>query len=413
MIYNHYAVLQGLSTPYTKAMANLARPEQGGDADFFGCGTLAYTLDATASPYPAYPIPVAPTGLTANAGIAWVTLNWTAPGGDVAQGYKVMRSTTSGGPYTTVASWNDNTSTQYTDGNLTNGTKYYYVVSAINQSGTGGNSTEVSCTPVAASISLPTGWASKDIGTVNPADSVVYANNIFVTTGVGYSGTGGTSDGVRYIYGSVTGDATMTARLVSGGWGRQGIMIRESLDPASKAMIMTLGDPTPRFAAFGTRAIAGAAMFWTDADAFSAGPVGFRLERSGNKFVAYESGDGVTWQVVGSTIVTMNSTYYVGMFTASTTSTFDNVTVVGGGSAPPAPKSLTGTALTSSRIKLLWTASSSGTSGYIVKRSLTNGGPYSTVATVITDTSYVDSGLVASTNYYYVVKSASIVGESA
>jgi fibronectin type 3 domain-containing protein len=411
MLYNHYAVLQGLSTPYIKAMANLARPEQGGDSDFFGCGTLAYTLNAAASPYPAYPTPAAPTGLTATPGILQVILNWTGPTGDVAQGYNVLRSTNSGGPYTNVATLSDNTSTQYTDVNLTKGTKYYYVVSAINQSGTSGNSTEISVTASAASKTLPTGWASKDIGTQYPADSAGYANNTFIATGSG-SGIDGTSDGVRYIYGRVTGDATISARLFAG-WGvRQGVMIRESLDPGSKVLVMTLGTDIPRFAAFGTRGTAGGSMSWIGANAFTGWGPSFRLQRSGNTFTAYESGDGVTWEAVGSSTVAMNSTYYVGMFVGATTSTFDNVTVVGGGTtAPAAPASLTGTALTSSRIKLSWPVSANA-SGYSVKRSLTNGGPYTTMATAVTDTTYLDSALVANTTYYYVVKAANFIGES-
>jgi fibronectin type 3 domain-containing protein len=50
----------------------------------------------------------------------------------------------SGGPYTTVAS---PTSTTFTDTALTNGTTYYYVVTAVNSGGESGNSTETSATP--------------------------------------------------------------------------------------------------------------------------------------------------------------------------------------------------------------------------------------------------------------------------
>ena len=54
------------------------------------------------------------------------------------------RSTTSGGPYTTVAS---PTTTSYTDTGLSNGTTYYYVVAAVNSVGTSGNSNQASATP--------------------------------------------------------------------------------------------------------------------------------------------------------------------------------------------------------------------------------------------------------------------------
>jgi cellulose 1,4-beta-cellobiosidase len=45
--------------------------------------------------------PPAPTGLTATAGNGSVSLTWTASSG--AETYDVKRSTTSGGPYATIA----------------------------------------------------------------------------------------------------------------------------------------------------------------------------------------------------------------------------------------------------------------------------------------------------------------------
>src|SRR6202171_2874483 len=94
--------------------------------------------------------PAAPTGLTATAGNAQVMLAWTASTG--ATSYYVKRSTTTGGPYTQIAT---QTATSYTDTGLTNGTKYYYVVSAYNSAGQSANSTEVSVTPVASPTPPP------------------------------------------------------------------------------------------------------------------------------------------------------------------------------------------------------------------------------------------------------------------
>jgi fibronectin type 3 domain-containing protein len=88
--------------------------------------------------------PTAPTGLTAAAGNAQVTLSWTPVSG--ATGYIVQRAPTSNGAYATIAS---PTTTSYTDTGLTNGTSYYYVVSAVNAGGMSANySTEVSATPM-------------------------------------------------------------------------------------------------------------------------------------------------------------------------------------------------------------------------------------------------------------------------
>jgi fibronectin type 3 domain-containing protein len=93
--------------------------------------------------------PLAPAGLSASAGNAQVTLSWTASTG--ATLYHVKRATTSGGPYAQVGA---PTSASYLDSSLTNGTKYYYVVSAANAAGESANSAEVSATPT-TSATIP------------------------------------------------------------------------------------------------------------------------------------------------------------------------------------------------------------------------------------------------------------------
>lgn len=103
-------------------------------------------------------IPAAPTGLKATAGNAQVALSWTASTN--ATSYHVKRATVSGGPYTTIAS---PTTTSYTDTAVTNGTTYYYVVSALDSAGESANSSQVSATPnavVAQQLMLNPGFES-------------------------------------------------------------------------------------------------------------------------------------------------------------------------------------------------------------------------------------------------------------
>ncbi len=92
--------------------------------------------------------PPAPTNLTATAGDSQITLSWTAA--QTASSYNVKRSTTAGGPYTTIAS--GITATSYVDNTVTNGITYYYVVSGVNVGGEGGNSNEASATPQVSSL---------------------------------------------------------------------------------------------------------------------------------------------------------------------------------------------------------------------------------------------------------------------
>ncbi|MGZ4314754.1 MAG: fibronectin type III domain-containing protein [Gaiellaceae bacterium] len=93
--------------------------------------------------------PGTPNSLNATAGDRSVTLTWQAPadGGSPILGYRIYRSTASGSETFLVDVGN---LTTYTDANLTNGTTYYYKVSARNSVGEGSLSSEASATPTVA-----------------------------------------------------------------------------------------------------------------------------------------------------------------------------------------------------------------------------------------------------------------------
>ena len=86
--------------------------------------------------------PGVPTGLKTQAGNGQAIFVWKAVSG--ATGYHLKRATKSGGPYAAVAA---GTCLCATNTGLTNGTTYYYVVSAINAAGESANSAQVSVTP--------------------------------------------------------------------------------------------------------------------------------------------------------------------------------------------------------------------------------------------------------------------------
>lgn len=75
-----------------------------------------------------------------------------------------------------------------------------------------------------------------------------------------------------------------------------------------------------------------------------------------------------------------------------------------------APTSLI-TAPGDKRIGLSWSPSS-GASSYVVKRSSTEGGPFTAIVSGVTVTSFFDEGLPARTTYYYTVSAANAAGES-
>jgi hypothetical protein len=113
--------------------------------------------------------PPVPAGVKAISGSGQVSLSWnTAPG---AMSYNVWRSTRSGGETNYVSISSDNAwpaCNQHIDTGVTNGTTYYYEVSALNTNGTSLNSPEVSATPLLAIVS-DFGFEVPSIGTGNYA----------------------------------------------------------------------------------------------------------------------------------------------------------------------------------------------------------------------------------------------------
>ena len=136
--------------------------------------------------------PAAPTGLTATAGNAQVSLSWTASSG--ATSYNVYRSTTSGGGYAQIAT--GVTSTSYTDTSVVNGTTYYYVVTAVNGNGESGFSNQASATPQApvappapTNLTASAGHRKVSLGWTQSTGSGLTNNKIYraTTSGGPYS----------------------------------------------------------------------------------------------------------------------------------------------------------------------------------------------------------------------------------
>jgi len=117
--------------------------------------------------------PVAPFSILAAGADRQVQLRWNESFG--ATGYRVKRATTQGGPYTPLATV---FKTTYTDASVTNGTTYYYVVSAGNPKGESGNSPADSATPQAAPVYITLGGTASDSAN-KPNDGEEGANKAF------------------------------------------------------------------------------------------------------------------------------------------------------------------------------------------------------------------------------------------
>jgi fibronectin type 3 domain-containing protein len=100
--------------------------------------------------------PATPTGVVATAGDGQVTVNWNTVAG--ATSYKIYYGTAAGVTSTSASTTKltATTNSQVVTG-LTNGTTYYFVVSALNAGGESAVSSEVLATPVPPAPVKPTG----------------------------------------------------------------------------------------------------------------------------------------------------------------------------------------------------------------------------------------------------------------
>jgi hypothetical protein len=124
----------------------------------------------------------------------------------------------------------------------------------------------------------------------------------------------GTADAFHYAYRSVTGDATIIARVASvqnvNAWAKAGVMIRETLDAGSAHAFALVS--AAKGVAFQRRPTDGGVSVST-AGTLSTPPRWVKLTRVGDQFTASESSDGTTWSEIGSETITMNASVFIGL----------------------------------------------------------------------------------------------------
>ena len=130
--------------------------------------------------------PWAPTSVGAIAGAGSVSVSWNAPafdGGSPITNYKVYRGASAGSEAFLA---NAGAATTYVDGSLSNGTTYYYRVSAENANGEGLLSTGTNATPVAlvAPAAPLRPWTTSTAPTRTRSDAGRWTNGVNGVTGV-------------------------------------------------------------------------------------------------------------------------------------------------------------------------------------------------------------------------------------
>ena len=378
--------------------------------DNLGATTLSAAVNITVNPPPP---PPAPAGLNATAGDAQVALSWSASSG--AASYNVKRATVSGGPYANVAT--GVTTTGFTDSAVTNGTTYFYVVTAMNLGGESANSNEASATPLPPPPAAPAG-----LNAVAGNAQVALAWNAS-SGAASYNVKRGTASGGSYTtLASGLSATNFTDTTASNGTTYFYVVTAVNLGGESANSNETSATPSaplpPPLAPGGLTATAGnaqVALSWSA----STGATSYSVKRatvSGGSYTTLATGLTVTSYTDASA---SNGTTYFSVVSASNNSgespnsSEATATPAAPPTAPVAPTNLVANALSRTQINLAWSDNASNETGYLIERSI-NGTSFTQIASVGANlTSFASTGLTANKKYYYRVRATNAVGQSA
>jgi fibronectin type 3 domain-containing protein len=390
----------------------------------------AHAMNSTEITALAHPPVGTPRQLTADQGNTQATLTWFP---DATLTYTVKRATTSGGPYTTVAS--GITATTYTDTGLTNGTTYYYVVSGANGTDTGPDSAAVSVTPSTLRLHLKFDESSG----ATTADSSGRGSNATLVGGPTFA-AGRIGNALGFAAAS-SQYATLPSGIVSSlddftistwvkvnafatwqrifdfGTGTNNYMfLTTQYGTGGNAAKLRFGIRTPAVTEQNVSStVALVAGSWTHVAVTRSGTtvslyVNGALAGSGTLTLGPGDLGTTTQNYLGKS--QFNDPYLSGALDDlriySRALNAAEITSLAAGQLA-APQNLSATPGTST-ITLSWSAVS-GASGYTVRRAAASGGPYADLAVAIPAATYADSGLADGGTWYYTVVAVGFSGE--
>nr|WP_148248710.1 Ig-like domain-containing protein [Paenibacillus sp. Cedars] len=313
---------------------------------YTGTNSRVYEWNVFAAPLTA-PLPTTITWIQGGDQVA--KLEWTANG---AESYNVKRATSPGGPYATIANVKG---TSYSDNTVTNGTTYYYVVSAVNQAGESGNSPEKS---IKVEATKYTGglldWVTLQLG-----------KSISSPTGT-----------VREL----TDNNTSTSKVISNG----------------EFVWNTFTSPVEISAVIARYSGAVAVEFY---------------DQNNNLLQRYELSTNDAVQTLPAPVQDVSTVAL--KYTGTNSRVYEwNVFGKGGELPPEAPFNLKATA-GNKNVILNWSSTNKAVTSFDIKRATVSGGPYTIIGSVTGSTySYTDINVVNDTTYYYVVTAVTAAGVS-
>lgn len=261
-----------------------------------------------------------------------ILVSWAANSG--AGSYNVRYRTVGSTTWTNTSS----TTNSITLSGLTPCSQYEVQVQGVCSPVNGQFSASVNFT--APGDPLPGTYTGVNIGSTGNFGSECYneANGIFSVTGAG-SLTSTNVDGCRFIYATLTGDGSITARvtaLTNTNNNKAGVMIRESLasNARSAASLIVRASGAWR-CQFIRRTSTGGNASITQPNTTTTPPYWVRVVRSGNTFTASRSSNGSSWTQIGNATIAMSATTYIGLTVASgstsaaATASISNVSTTG------------------------------------------------------------------------------------
>ena len=245
--------------------------------------------------------------------------------------------------------------------------------SALTETITAGSGPGTYTAEYEAVATVPSPWHSTDIGAPITAGTADYApgDQTYYVDGAG-ADVYGANDQFHYVYQTISGDATIIARVRyqtnASAWAKAGVMIKQAAvagSPFVDALVTPDVSPkTPNINGVGCDANGclsplppvTPAMGYGDRMQYSGSksatpktyPSGYtnpnkwlKLQKAGNTFTSWLSADGVHWTQIGIATVTMTGPVTIGLFVTSrnigqdATAAFDNVQVTGATPPPP------------------------------------------------------------------------------
>jgi fibronectin type 3 domain-containing protein len=348
--------------------------------------------------------PAAPLGLGATPGDSSVSLDWNNNSEPDFASYTVYRSTTSGSGYSSIAS--GLSASSYTDNSVTNGTTYYYVVTATDTSSNeSGNSSEASATP--ASNPGPWGYTQ----------SQGSGNNYLVWYGEeAFDVLDPDSDGLVW-------SAKLDATDASNGKALEAPSSSNSATNQSIAVYrLTFNQAGTYYFYLRIKSFNGSTNSCYRADNFGTGTPSNATNNTSHGSYIWETDETGPYTVT-SGMVGVEQEFRIGvrerdflidkmafsLQSALSQSQLDALVPSSGGQSgpdttPPAAPSGLGATAGNGSVDLDWSDNSEPDfASYTVYRSTTSGSGYSAIASGLSSSAHIDNTAINGTTYYYVV----------